>query len=143
MTMDFEGGGLFDDDDDLSLYYLFLAGGTGVMMYLMGVVMSMAEPRAKSVFDVLDQRLEIFVINERLRLSGQQSPYKVGDKAVHSALSLVGCIHQTNTDEGSVPICGNSAARQLMVQRVKDMGLERPAEKTIPSNNSQYDYTYA
>jgi hypothetical protein len=52
------------------------------------------------------------------------SPYKVGDSAVHTALALVTRIHQTNTDEGSVPIRGNSAARQFMVQRVlKILGL--------------------
>jgi hypothetical protein len=82
------------------------------------------------------------VINERLSASGKRSAYKVGYAAVDAALALVTRIHQTNTDEGSVPIRGNSAARQLMFKRVKDMGLERPAKNTIPSKNRQYDYTY-
>jgi hypothetical protein len=54
--MDFEGGGLFDDhDDDFAFNYFFWAGGTAAIMYILGVVMGMAEPRAKSVFD---QRLD-------------------------------------------------------------------------------------
>jgi hypothetical protein len=85
-------------------------------------------------------RLHNFVINERLS-SGQQSAYKVGDKVVDAALALVGRSHQTtNAEEGSVAFRGNSTARLLMVQRVRDMGLERPAKNTIPS--SQYEYTY-
>jgi hypothetical protein len=56
MTMDFEGGGLFgDDDDDFAFNYFFWAGGTATILYLVGVIMGMAEPRAKSVFD---QRLD-------------------------------------------------------------------------------------
>jgi hypothetical protein len=54
--MDFEGGGLFDDhDDDIALNYFFWARGTAAIMYILGVVMGLAEPRAKSVFD---QRLD-------------------------------------------------------------------------------------
>jgi hypothetical protein len=84
-------------------------------------------------------RLHNFVINERLS-SGQRAAFKVGDKAVDAALALVGRSHHTTEDGGSVPHRGNSAVRALMVQRVKDMGLERPAKNTIPSD--QYEYTY-
>jgi hypothetical protein len=84
-------------------------------------------------------RFHNFVINERLS-SGRQSAYKVGDKVVDVALALVGRSHQKTLEKGSVLDRGNSAARLLMVQRVKDLRLERPAKNTIPS--SQYDYTY-
>jgi hypothetical protein len=85
-------------------------------------------------------RLHNFVINERLS-SGQQSAFKVGDRAVDAALALVErSHHQTPETEGSVRHRGNSTARLLMVQRVKDKGLERPAKNTIPSDPFEYTY---
>jgi hypothetical protein len=62
LTMDFEGGGLFDDDDDDFAYnYFFWTGGTAVVMYLIGVLTS-REERAKSVFV---QRLDWEALLER------------------------------------------------------------------------------
>jgi hypothetical protein len=78
-------------------------------------------------------RLHNFVINERLA-AGERT-YKADDKAVVGCMKTFRRIHQPNSTVGSVRIRGNSAARLLMVERVKRMGLTktRPAKNKLPS----------
>jgi hypothetical protein len=78
---------------------------------------------------VLDiARLHNFVINERLA-AGERS-YKANDKAVVGCMKTFRGNHQ-NPGVGSVEFRGNSAIRLLMVERVKKMGLTRPAKNKL------------
>jgi hypothetical protein len=72
-----------------------------------------------------------FVINERLA-AGERTD-KADDRAVVGCMKTFRRSHQPNPTVGSVRIRGNSAARLLMVERVRRMGLTRPAKNKLPS----------
>jgi hypothetical protein len=75
-------------------------------------------------------RLHNFVIDERLA-AGERT-YKADDRAVVGCMKTFRRSHQSNPNVGSVRIRGNSAVRLLMVERVKRMGLTRPAKNKLP-----------
>jgi hypothetical protein len=76
-------------------------------------------------------RLHNFIINERLEAG--ESTYKEDDAAVVGCIKTFRRSHQKNSIGGSGGFGGSSAARLSMVQRVKTMGLTRPAKNTIVS----------